>query len=145
MVNVLTSPRRECSIWGSTTFIPEDSILTSLISVHTGYLICSETDTLSTLIITEKPSIECQDLSIPHRSICVSWGYVTTSVIVSYFDGLGLYNMLPPRWFEPSTLRMPGKRLNQSASAPLYSFQYLHVMIFYVSSESLSNSDNNLW
>ena len=41
MINVLTSPRRKCNIYGATTFILKDSILTSLVLVHAGYLFCN--------------------------------------------------------------------------------------------------------
>ena len=45
-----------------------DIILTSLVLVHAGYLFV--TDTLSTTTITKPPSVECQDLKTPHKSIC---------------------------------------------------------------------------
>ena len=35
--------------------------------------ICSVTGTLSTPTITEPPSVECQDLLIPHKSMHASW------------------------------------------------------------------------
>ena len=41
VVDVLTSPRRKCNIYGATTFIPRDSILTSLVLVHADYLFCN--------------------------------------------------------------------------------------------------------
>ena len=41
VVDVLTSPRMKCNINGATTFIPRDSILTSLVLVHAGYLFCN--------------------------------------------------------------------------------------------------------
>ena len=41
VVDVLTSPRRKCNIYGATTFNPRDSILTSLVLVHAGYLFCN--------------------------------------------------------------------------------------------------------
>ena len=36
-------------------------------------VICSVTDILSTPTITEPPSVECQDLLFPHRSMHMSW------------------------------------------------------------------------
>ena len=41
MVDVLASPIRKCNIYGATTFIVRDSILTSLFLVHAGYLFCN--------------------------------------------------------------------------------------------------------
>ena len=51
-------------------------------TVHAGCLYV--TDTLSTPTITEPPSVECQDLLIPHRSMCALWKRVDCSELVMW-------------------------------------------------------------
>ena len=39
VVDVLISPRSKCNIYGATTYITRDSIITSLVLVHANYLL----------------------------------------------------------------------------------------------------------
>ena len=41
VVDVLTSSRRKYNIYGATTFIPRENIVTSLVFVHASYLFCN--------------------------------------------------------------------------------------------------------
>ena len=102
MVDVLTSPRRKCNINGATTFIPRDSILTSLVLMHAGYLFCYwhslNTNYYGTIFGWMPGSFNSSQINV-----CVMGIGVLGPRFKVSSEGLGLHKMLPPRGFEPCT------------------------------------------
>ena len=103
------SPRRKCNIYGATTLIPRDSILMSLVLVYAGYLFCNwhslNTNYYGTTLGGMPGSFNSSQLD----ECIVGIGVIGPRFIVSS-KGLGVHKILPPRWFELRTSRMPGKR-----------------------------------
>ena len=77
-------------------------------------------DTLSTPVITEPPSVECQDLLIPYISMHMRRGNrsVRTSVF-SLFRRTRAAQNVAPMGFKPGTSRMPGKRCTTMLHLPI--------------------------
>ena len=107
VVDVLTSPRKKCNLYGATNFIPRESILTSLVLVHAGYLFWHSLNTnyYGTTLGGMPGSFNSSQIN----ACVLGIGVLGPRFIVSS-EGLGLHKMLPLRGFEPGTSRMPGKR-----------------------------------
>ena len=83
--------------------------LTSLVLVHAGCLFCNGHSLNTNYYRTPFDGMPGSFNSSPIDACIMGIGVLGPRFIVSS-EGQGLHKMLPPRGFEPSTYRMPGKR-----------------------------------
>ena len=121
MVDVLTSPSWKCIIYCAITVIPRESILTSLVLVHAGYLFCNWHSLNTNYYGTTFGGMPRSFHSSQINACIVGIGVLGPRFIISS-EGLGLHKMLPPRGF--GTSPMPGKRCTTRLQLQLFYYSW---------------------